>query len=71
MRENVENALLAATLNPVAKLVISRLDRECPVDGNLILNSLRYFLGEPLNLCSSCQHASASVISPSTTWEAK
>lgn len=64
MKETAENALFSVTLNPLAKLVISRFDKECAVDGNLILNSLRYFLGEPVSLCSSCQGISAHIAAP-------
>ena len=64
MKTNVENALLSVTLNPFVKHVIGRFDRECPVDGNLILNSMRYFLGEPVNLCPACQFLTTKINAP-------
>ena len=54
--DNIENALLEIVANPVLKYLISRFDKECPVDGDLLLNSLRDFLGEPVSLCPTCQH---------------
>jgi spore maturation protein SpmA len=49
--DTVENALLSVTVNPLLKELISRFDKECPADGNLLLNSLKDFLGEPVTLC--------------------
>lgn len=64
MKSSLENALFSATLNPLTKFVIGHVDKECPVDGNLILNSLRYFLGEPVSLCPKCQTISANITTP-------
>jgi hypothetical protein len=64
MKENIENWLFSATVNPLMKFVISHFDKECPVDGNLILNSLRCFLGQPISLCPTCQRISANVATP-------
>jgi sulfatase maturation enzyme AslB (radical SAM superfamily) len=60
----VENALFSATINPLLRGLISRFDKECPEDGNLLLNSLRDFLGEPVSLCPTCQHISRNIARP-------
>ncbi|MEM3703441.1 MAG: radical SAM protein [Candidatus Bathyarchaeia archaeon] len=60
----VENALLSVTVNPLLKELISRFDIECPKDGSLLLNSLKDFLGEPVSLCSTCQHISSHIANP-------
>ena len=60
----VENALFSATFNPLLKSLINRFDKECPRDGNLLLNSLKDFLGAPVSLCPTCQHVSRKIASP-------
>ncbi len=60
----VENALFSITVNPLLKGFISRFDTECPQDGSLLLNSLKDFLGEPVSLCSTCQHISRNIAKP-------
>ncbi|MGB9853523.1 MAG: radical SAM protein [Candidatus Bathyarchaeales archaeon] len=60
----VESALLSVTVNPVLKHLIGRFDKECPEDGNLLLNSLRDFLGEPVSLCPTCRHISRNIARP-------
>jgi radical SAM protein with 4Fe4S-binding SPASM domain len=60
----LENALFSVTVNPVLKSLINTFDRECPRDGSLLLNSLKEFLGEPVSLCSTCQHISRKIASP-------
>ncbi|MEM2103619.1 MAG: radical SAM protein [Candidatus Bathyarchaeia archaeon] len=62
--DSLENALFAVVVNPFLKRFISRFDWECACDGNLLLNSLRDFLGEPVTLCSTCQHLSRRVAKP-------
>jgi len=64
MKTAAENALLSVTANPLLKSVISRFDKQCPTDGSLLLNSLRYFLGEPVSLCPACQHISTKIAAP-------
>lgn len=59
-----ENALLPITLNPLLKTIIGRFDKECPECGGLLLNSLRYFLGEPVALCSRCREISRKAAFP-------
>jgi len=54
----VENSLLQATVNPFLKRIISLIDKECPEDGSLLLNSMRDFLGEPISLCPTCKSVS-------------
>ena len=54
----IENSLLQATLNPFLKRIIGLIDKECPRDGSLLLNSMKDFLGAPVSLCPSCQSVS-------------
>jgi hypothetical protein len=51
--DTVENALFEVVANPVLKYLISRFDKACPMDGDLLLNSLRDFLGEPVSHMSA------------------
>ncbi|NWF87478.1 radical SAM protein [Candidatus Bathyarchaeota archaeon] len=62
--DTVKNALFSVTANPLLKSLISRFDKECPKDGNLLLNSLKEFLGEPVALCPTCQHTSRKIAKP-------
>ena len=62
--DTIENALLSVTVNPILASLIRRFDRECPTDGNLLLNSLKYFLGAPVSLCPTCQRISNRIASP-------
>lgn len=64
MKNEIENALFSVTINPILKLLISRFDVNCPADGNLILNSLRRYLGQPVPLCSRCKRTADNIISP-------
>ena len=59
-----ENALFSVTVNPLLKSLIGRFDKECPKDGNLLLNSLKDFLGEPVSLCPTCRHISRRIAAP-------
>ncbi|MEM2367442.1 MAG: radical SAM protein [Candidatus Bathyarchaeia archaeon] len=60
----IENALFMVTVNPLLKGIISRFDQTCPKDGNLLLNSLKDYLGEPVSLCPTCQHISRYIAKP-------
>ncbi|MEM3442873.1 MAG: radical SAM protein, partial [Candidatus Bathyarchaeia archaeon] len=62
--DTVENALFSVTVNPVLRYLISRFDKECPKDGDLLLNSLKDFLGENVNLCPTCLHISNKIAKP-------
>jgi radical SAM protein with 4Fe4S-binding SPASM domain len=57
----VENSLLRVTINPFLKKIISLMDKDCPRDGSLLLNSLRDFLGEPISLCPTCKSVSTKL----------
>lgn len=57
----IENSFFEAAVNPFLKRLISLIDKECPLDGNLLTNSLRDFLGEPVSLCPSCRSLSNKV----------
>lgn len=59
-----ENALFSVTVNPLLKSLIGRFDKECLKDGNLLLNSLKDFLGEPVSLCPTCRHISRRIAAP-------
>ena len=59
-----QNALLSVTVNPLLKSIVNRFDIECPNDGNLLLNSLKNFLGEPISLCPTCQQVSRKIAIP-------
>jgi len=60
----IENALLSAAVNPWLKALISRFDIECQEDGNLLLNSLKDFLGASVPLCPTCQQKSRLIAKP-------
>ena len=63
-RDTLENALFSITINPMLKPLISSIDKNCPKDGSLLLNSLKDFLGEPVPLCSTCRHISRKIANP-------
>jgi hypothetical protein len=60
----IENAFLSAAVNPWLKALIGRFDVECKEDGNLLLNSLKDFLGMPVSLCPTCQRKSRLLAKP-------
>jgi len=55
MNPDLENILLSKTVNPILRRIVQRIDRYCPEDGSLLINSLRIFLGEDLELCDRCR----------------
>jgi hypothetical protein len=57
----IESSLLQATFNPFLKRTISLIDKECPRDGSLLLNSMRDFSGEPVSLCPTCKSVSTKM----------
>jgi radical SAM protein with 4Fe4S-binding SPASM domain len=59
-----ENTLLQVAVNPLLKRMIALLDRECPEDGSLLINSLKQFIGDPQPLCPTCKHISANLANP-------
>ena len=63
-RELLENVLLSATLNPVLGVLIGRFDVLCREDDSLLLNSLRDFLGENVDLCNDCARLSRNIAKP-------
>ena len=62
--DSIENTLFSAAVNPWLKALISQFDVECPMDGSLLLNSLKDFLGEPVPLCPTCQRRSRLMAKP-------
>lgn len=59
--DTLENALFPISVNPLLKSIIRRFDRECPKDGNLLINSLKSYLGESLELCPECERINRKV----------
>ena len=57
----IENSLLQITFNPFLKRIITLIDKECPRDGSLLLNSMKDFLGEPVSLCPTCKSISTKM----------
>jgi len=53
--EHLERAVTSFFVNRLLKLLIERFDVECPEDGNLLLNSLKVFLGAQVPLCERCK----------------
>ncbi len=64
MTTSAKNLVLSATLNPLLRTIIGRFDGECPECGGLLLNSLRLFLGEPVDLCPRCREVSSKAAFP-------
>jgi len=61
--ESLENILLS-TVNPFLKSVVKKIDVECEQDGSLLVNSLKEFLGENVELCKSCSDLNRMVANP-------
>jgi radical SAM protein with 4Fe4S-binding SPASM domain len=61
--ESLENALFSV-INPLLKTVIKKFDVECEQDGNLLIKSLKRFLGEDVHLCGSCAILDNRIASP-------
>jgi radical SAM protein with 4Fe4S-binding SPASM domain len=57
----LENSLFEVTVNPFLKRVISLIDKDCPQDGNLLLNSMKDFLGAQVSMCPSCRSVSSKM----------
>ncbi len=62
--KSIENHLLSTVINPALKSIISKFDIECEEDGNLMVNSLRQFLGDEMKLCRRCTKLSEKVARP-------
>ncbi len=62
--ESIQNHLLSTAVNPALKTIISKFDVECKKDGNLMINSLRQFLGDDIELCERCAKLSSKVAKP-------
>ncbi|UCH32130.1 MAG: radical SAM protein [Candidatus Bathyarchaeota archaeon] len=60
----IENQVLSTVINPLVKALISRFDVECIKDGDLMVNSLRQFLGDDVKLCEKCGKLSDKVARP-------
>jgi len=51
-------------VNPILTRIIKSFDIECPKDGNLLINSLRVFLGDNLELCENCTKLTEKIAKP-------
>lgn len=61
--ETLENKLFSV-LNPPLKFLIKRFDVDCEKDGNLLVNSLKDFLGENKKLCKTCEKLDKNLAKP-------
>jgi len=55
---------LFSAINPLLKTVIKKVDVECEQDGNLLIKSLKRFLGEDVHLCGSCAILDRRIANP-------
>jgi radical SAM protein with 4Fe4S-binding SPASM domain len=62
--DTIENSVLSVAVNPVLKRLINRFDEDCAQHGSLLLNSLKDYLGEPVDLCPRCRHLSKNIARP-------
>jgi radical SAM protein with 4Fe4S-binding SPASM domain len=62
--DTIENAVLSVGVNPILKHIIGLFDEECPDHGSLLLNSLKDFLGEQVDLCPRCRRLSRNIARP-------
>ncbi|UCC33155.1 MAG: radical SAM protein [Candidatus Bathyarchaeota archaeon] len=61
--DSLENAMLSA-INPILKAIIERFDVDCNQDGDLLVNSLKRFHGEDIQLCRNCRNLSRRIADP-------
>ncbi|RLI45831.1 radical SAM/SPASM domain-containing protein [Candidatus Bathyarchaeota archaeon] len=61
--ESLENIMLSA-INPFLKSIVKKFDVECERDGSLLVNSLKEFLGENVDLCKNCSDLNRRVANP-------
>jgi sulfatase maturation enzyme AslB (radical SAM superfamily) len=62
--ESIESRMLSTVVNPTLRRIISRIDVECEKDGNLMVNSLRRYLGDDVGLCRRCSNLSKRMAGP-------
>jgi len=53
--DRIENVFFSTIVNPVLRRALGFLDYNCPKDGNLLIKSLRIFLGQDIVLCDRCK----------------
>jgi radical SAM protein with 4Fe4S-binding SPASM domain len=63
-KESIENVLLSTVVNPFLKVIISKFDVDCGKDGNLLINSLKDFLGGNVQLCPACSRLNRRIAKP-------
>jgi len=62
--DEIENALFSAFVNPILSRVVEFLDYDCPEDGNMLIKSLRVFLGQNVTLCDRCKAVYENLAKP-------
>ena len=62
-RADLERSVISF-FNPLLKAVVSPFDVDCNQDGNLLINSLKAFLGAEINLCRRCRRRYRYLIHP-------
>jgi len=62
--DEIENAFFSTFVNPVLRGAIGFLDYNCPKDGNLLIKSLRIFLGQDITLCDRCKAIYENLANP-------
>jgi len=61
--ESLENILLS-TMNPILKIIVKKFDVECERDGSLLVNSLKIFLDQNVDLCETCSNLNRMMANP-------
>jgi len=62
--DEIENAFFSTIVNPFLRRAIGFLDYNCPKDGNLLIKSLRIFLGQDITLCDRCKAIYKNLANP-------
>ena len=62
--DEIENAFFSAFVNPILRRVVGFLDYDCPEDGNMLIKSLRVFLGQNVTLCDRCKAVYENLAKP-------
>mgnify|MGYP000008676504 FL=1 len=62
--DEIENAFFSAFVNPVLRRAVGFLDYNCPKDGNMLIKSLRVFLGQNVTLCDRCKAVYKNLAKP-------
>ena len=60
--DTIKNIIFSVTVNPLLSRFLDIFDVDCPKDGNLLINSLRRFLGDEVKLCERCEKLSDRIM---------